>query len=227
MKNSIVFLFAFILCLLTLSAQSQSGSVITQHSLSPGFIDSAVNRYNQFTDSTIYDFTLPDNYDKPVKLSDYKNKMVLINFWYTSCGPCVAQIPSEKILFEKLKNQYKDVAWINISIDRDLKHWKQFIARNELPGIHLISLNGGKFNENPFIAELFKVNGFPHYLLLDKKGRLIGHDLSRPSNGLTLEYQIYRGLEGIKSGDAFKEMIIGTPVATKFLLEKIPALYVP
>ncbi|HXG91423.1 MAG TPA: redoxin domain-containing protein [Blastocatellia bacterium] len=62
-------------------------------------------------------FALKDLSGKEVRLSDYKGKVVIVNFWATWCGPCRAEIPS----FVRLRNQYYDqgLEIIGISLDED------------------------------------------------------------------------------------------------------------
>ena len=61
-------------------------------------------------------FTLQDLNGKPVSLSDFKGKVVILDFWATWCGPCVIEIPH----FIELYEQYKDrgFAMVGISLDR-------------------------------------------------------------------------------------------------------------
>jgi len=62
------------------------------------------------------DFTLIDMEGKEVSLSDYKGKVILLDFWATWCGPCRKEIPS----FIKLQNDYKeDVVVLGISLDQN------------------------------------------------------------------------------------------------------------
>ncbi len=61
------------------------------------------------------DFTLKDMNGKDVRLTHYKGKVVLINFWATWCGPCKYEIP----LFVDLQNRYgsQGLSFLGISVD--------------------------------------------------------------------------------------------------------------
>src|ERR1700723_1449294 len=63
------------------------------------------------------DFSLTDANGSPVKLSDYKGKVVLLNFWATWCGPCKIEIP----WFMDFEQTYKDknFAVLGVSLDED------------------------------------------------------------------------------------------------------------
>ena len=61
------------------------------------------------------DFVVKDMYNVPVKMADYKGKVVLLNFWATWCGPCKVEIPA----FVELYARYKDKGLViaGVSID--------------------------------------------------------------------------------------------------------------
>lgn len=62
------------------------------------------------------DFQLPDLSDKPVRLSDFRGKVVFLNFWATWCQPCREEMPSMEVLY---KNFEKDgLVILAVSIDR-------------------------------------------------------------------------------------------------------------
>jgi len=62
------------------------------------------------------DFTLTNLNGKTVKLSDFKDKVIILDFWATHCPPCIQEIPD----FVKLYNKYNDkgLVIIGISLDR-------------------------------------------------------------------------------------------------------------
>jgi len=64
-------------------------------------------------------FTLKDMYGRDVKLSDYRGKVVLLNFWATWCGPCLAEIPAFVELQAKYKKQGFEVLGVSVSDTRE------------------------------------------------------------------------------------------------------------
>lgn len=67
------------------------------------------------TGRATFDFVLKDQNNLPVKLADYKGKVVLVNFWATWCGPCKMEIPD----MVKLYSQYKDKGLVIVGISVD------------------------------------------------------------------------------------------------------------
>jgi cytochrome c biogenesis protein CcmG/thiol:disulfide interchange protein DsbE len=62
-----------------------------------------------------FDFVLKDEHNVPVKMADYKGKVVLLNFWATWCGPCKVEIPA----FVELYDRYKDKGLIIVGVSVD------------------------------------------------------------------------------------------------------------
>src|SRR5258708_26812320 len=62
-----------------------------------------------------FDFVLKDQHNVPVKMADYKGKVVLLNFWATWCGPCKVEIPA----FVELYDRYKDKVFVVVGVSMD------------------------------------------------------------------------------------------------------------
>ena len=62
------------------------------------------------------DFSLPDLQGKKQQLSDYRGKVVFLNFWATWCKPCKEEMPSMQVLWENLKKE--DFVMLAVSMDR-------------------------------------------------------------------------------------------------------------
>jgi thiol-disulfide isomerase/thioredoxin len=130
-------------------------------------------------------FKLPDTNGKLVSLSDFKGKVVYLDMWATWCGPCLKEMPYMKTLKEKFTN--KAVELIAISIDTKINAWLTKIGAMKMEGIQLIDSNG---SENSKIAKDYKIHGVPHYVLIDKNGRIASAFAPRPSSEAEIEKQI-------------------------------------
>jgi peroxiredoxin len=66
------------------------------------------------------DFTLKDSTGKPVRLSGYKGKVVVLNFWATWCGPCKTEIP----WFIEFEKQFQSRGFTVLGVSMDEDGWK-------------------------------------------------------------------------------------------------------
>lgn len=118
------------------------------------------------------DFELPNPDGQLVKLSDYRGKVVLIDFWASWCGPCRQENPHVVAVYEKYKNQGFDI--LSVSLDRDRDKWLAAIEKDKL------SWNGHVSDLlfwNSAAAQLYKVSSIPFTVLVDKDGRIIATKL--------------------------------------------------
>ena len=99
---------------------------------------------------------------KKVSLSDYQGKVLILDFWATWCGPCLAELP----YFQELVNLYKDdpsVAFLTISQDRSKDVVQKFLEQKGYT-FPVIFDTG--------IGQLFEVEGIPLLIVIDKEGNI-------------------------------------------------------
>ncbi|MFA6596901.1 MAG: TlpA disulfide reductase family protein [Ignavibacteriaceae bacterium] len=110
------------------------------------------------------DFSLKSVDGKIIKLSDYKNKVVIIDFWATWCPPCRRGIPDLIALQKEFK---KDLVVLGISLDTDTKGDVPAFVKDY--GINYPIVYGDNTT-----AKLFGgVSGIPTSFLIDKKGNIV------------------------------------------------------
>ena len=120
---------------------------------------------------------------KQITLGDFKGKYVFIDFWSTSCNPCIGEMPYLHELEKKFEN--KPIEFISIALERKIGNWKAFLQNNILNSNQFIMLD---LNKNP-IWTFIGLSGIPRFVLLDKNSKVIYKNAYRPSNPI-LEHQI-------------------------------------
>ena len=136
--------------------------VISACSSGPGAARSSLKPESQRRKAP--DFALRDADGKLVRLSDYRGKVVLLNFWATWCSPCRFEIP----WFIEFQRQYKDAGLEVLGISMDEDGWeavKPFLTRF---GVNYRILMG-----DDMVAQLYGgVDSLPTTFLIDRQGRV-------------------------------------------------------
>ncbi len=105
-----------------------------------------------------------DVFGKPLKLSDYKGKIVVLVFWGSWCGPCMTQVPNERELVARLKGQPFALLGVDCEEDRDAA--RQVMAREQMTWPNWFD---GAQGTGP-IANRYHVRSYPSVFVLDAKG---------------------------------------------------------
>ncbi len=118
---------------------------------------------------TCPEIELTDLKQKPVKLSDYKGKVVVLDFWATWCGSCVGLIPSQRELVAKYEK--RPFAFISISADDTPEEVATFLKETPMPWIHWFNGPEGGIVDN------WMIPAFPTIFVIDAEGVIRGRDI--------------------------------------------------
>lgn len=142
-----------------------------------------IAQMNALTGKLYTDFELQTPGGEIKRLSDYvgQSDYLLIDFWASWCGPCIADIPYLKAAYQKYKD--KGLMILSVSFDTRKKAWLKAIERIDVPWDHLSDLKGG--------AELQKTyhfTGIPYAILLDREGKILISNLRGQILDYAMEY---------------------------------------
>jgi peroxiredoxin len=107
------------------------------------------------------DFTLPDLEGKPVSLSSFRGKVVILNFFATWCPPCRAEMPDLEVVYKELKGQGFEV--VAIDLQEDERAVKGFASSLGLTFPILLDREASVFGQ-------YHVTGLPTSYFIDREG---------------------------------------------------------
>lgn len=104
------------------------------------------------------DFTVSDG-SRTVRLSSYRGKIVLLNFWASWCGPCIQETPG----LEALHHDRPDLEIVGVSVDEDPYAYQSFLAR------HHVDITTVR-DPSQTAAKLYHTDGWPETYIIDRDG---------------------------------------------------------
>jgi TonB family protein len=108
------------------------------------------------------DFALNDLDGNKVELQSFRGKVVLLNFWYSRCPPCVAALPE----VEELSKDFKDKGLVALGVDGENAQVAREFVKNK--GYSFATL----IDEGKEVSRKYEVSGTPHFFIIDRKGRI-------------------------------------------------------
>jgi peroxiredoxin len=135
----------------------------------------SINKFMTTWDKTALgtrpDFAQADVNGKQVKLSDFRGKYVLVDFWASWCGPCRAENPNVVAMYNKYHGQGFEV--LGVSLDGKKEPWVKAIETDGLAWTQLSDLQGWK----NAVAVQYGIAAVPQNFLVDPQGKVIAKNL--------------------------------------------------
>lgn len=120
-------------------------------------------------------FSLKNMTDENVALEEMKGNLVYLDFWSTSCKPCIEDMPE----FRELQNNFRNekVKFVSIAITSPKERVQYYLEKNQMLGINLYD----PLREEQLKKE-YAITAIPRYILIDKEGKIIEHMAKTPSD---------------------------------------------
>ena len=131
------------------------------------------------------DFTLIDLEGNRVTLSDFRGKVVFINFWATWCPPCRAEMPEIEAVYQEYKNQ--DVVVIGVDIRENESEVRQCVEEDDFSWIFVLDTTGA-------VSASYAITAIPTSFFLDEEGVIQSAQIG-PMTGRVMEELLVEAMQ--------------------------------
>jgi thiol-disulfide isomerase/thioredoxin len=121
-------------------------------------------------------FRLVTSTGDTVSLSSFQGKLVYLNFWKTTNGLCLRDLPYEQDLAKRFEG--KNIVFVNVALDESELPWRQLVTVKKLPGVHM-RVTGGY---QSVTAKAYNLQEVPTYLLIGEDGTILNPKPKRLSS---------------------------------------------
>jgi thiol-disulfide isomerase/thioredoxin len=108
---------------------------------------------------------------KSLSLYDVKAKVKIVDFWASWCGPCRAENPNVKRIYEQYHSKGLEIVSVSLDVKQDA--WVGAIKKDQLPWIHISDLKGW----NSLATDVYEIHAIPRLFVLDAENKIIAEGL--------------------------------------------------
>lgn len=142
--------------------------------------NSSTSAAGKNSEEKVVDFDFVDFDGKIRKFSEFKGKVVLLDFWATWCSPCLKDIPKLKVLYDKYKTQGFEILGMDSeTIGDDEAPDAEFVKETAIRAKQIVKTRGANWvhanseTAVPIAKKLFDVKALPTKILIDKDGKIV------------------------------------------------------